>query len=67
MSFLALPPSNSDSFLPLATTMRFASRISLRASLSPSLRLAGTVSAISMLRASRNLDALVQLVQPLRW
>jgi len=31
-----------------------------------SLRLAGTVVAIVMLLASKNLDARVQLVQPLR-
>jgi hypothetical protein len=36
------------------------------ASFLPSLRLAGTISLDSIFLASKNLDARVQLVQPLR-
>ncbi|REJ74538.1 MAG: hypothetical protein DWQ30_21225 [Acidobacteria bacterium] len=60
-------PFHSEIFLPLATTSRLAASASCWASSRPSLRLAGIVSRASMPRASRNLDALVQLVQPLRW
>jgi hypothetical protein len=51
----------------LATITRFASRAIAAASGLPSLRLAGIVSFASMPLASRNLDARVQDVQPLRW
>jgi hypothetical protein len=64
----ALPPGlNSLTFLPLATITTDAARASAAASERPSLRLAETVSPTSMLLASRNLDARVQEVQPLRW
>lgn len=54
-------------FLPLATMSLLAPLSKSRASSDCSLRLAGIVSLISTLLASKNLDALVQLVQPLRW
>lgn len=63
----ALPPGlKVSSFLPFATITREAALASAAASLRPSLREAGMVSRGSILRASRNLDALVQVVQPLR-
>lgn len=57
---------NSLTFLPLATISLDAGFNSARASGSVSFLLAGVLSRISILLASRNLDALVQLVQPLR-
>jgi hypothetical protein len=70
-STAALPlvsaPFHSSTFLPLATISFDAAFASAAASLRASLRLAGIVSAASMPLASRNLDALVQDVQPLRW
>jgi len=53
-------------FLPLAATRRCATRAMASASVRPSLRLAGTVSRIGILRASRNPEAFAQVVQPLR-
>ena len=47
--------------------MRVAAAASARASDRPSLRLAGARSATSIPLASRNLEALAQLVQPDRW
>ena len=61
-----LPPANSITFLPLETTMVFALANNAAASSRCSLRLAGTVSEISILLASKNLDARVQLVHPPR-
>jgi hypothetical protein len=58
---------HSSTFLPLATMTFDAALASAAASDLPSLRLAGTTSFASMPLASRNLDALVQDVQPLRW
>jgi hypothetical protein len=67
-AFGALPPGEKVStFLPLATTTLLAPFARLAASLRPSLREAGTTSRASMPLASRNLDARVQDVQPLRW
>lgn len=58
---------NSLSFLPFATYKVLADFNNFRASDSDSFLLAETVSFISMLLASKNLDALTQLVQPPRW
>lgn len=67
-SLLAFPPGlNSLTFLPFATMTLLAALAIAAASLRASLRLAGMVSALSIPCASRNLDALVQDVQPLRW
>jgi hypothetical protein len=64
----ALPPGlNTSSFFPFATITCEAAFASFAASVFPSLRLAGTTSLGSIPCASRNLDAFVQLVQPLRW
>ena len=63
-----LPPTeNLLIFFPLATIRVEASRSSALASASCSFRLAGTASVMSIRLASRNLEARVQLVQPLRW
>ena len=59
-------PENSTTFLPLATVSLLAFFSSFNASSLCSFLLAGTVSAISILLASINLEAFVQLVQPLR-
>jgi len=65
---LALPAgSKRVTFLPFETMTSWALRAREPASLRLSLRLAGTVSAGSIFLASRNLDARVQDVQPLRW
>jgi len=65
---LGLPAGlNSSSFLPFATYSVAAAFAIAAASDLPSLRLAGTISRDSIFLASRNLDARVQLVQPLRW
>lgn len=53
-------------FLPLATINVVIPLSNALASASCSLRLAGTVSVTLTLLASRNLEALEQLVQPLR-
>jgi hypothetical protein len=53
-------------FLPLAAMRRCAACATASASVRPSLRLAGTVSRIGILRASRNPEACAQVVQPLR-
>ena len=66
MSFVALPPEKSSSFFPLAMKILLASRISLRASDSPSLALAETSSLTLISRSSRNLEALELAVQPAR-
>lgn len=66
-SFGALPAVlNSLTFFPLATISFDDSLASAAASERPSLRLAGTISFGSIPLASRNLDARVQDVQPLR-
>ena len=57
-------PENSKIFLPLATVSLLAFFRSFNASSLWSLRLAGTVSETSILLASINLEAFVQLVQP---
>ena len=57
-------PENSTTFLPFATVSLLAFFSSFSASSLCSLRLAGTVSEMSILLASINLEALVQLVQP---
>jgi hypothetical protein len=57
---------NSLIFLPLATISLVAGFSSARASGSVSFLLAGVLSRTSILLASRNLDARVQLVQPFR-
>ena len=57
---------NSLTFLPFATINLDTDLSSARASVACSLRLAGTASLISILFASKNLDAFVQVVQPLR-
>ena len=63
----ALPPGlNSSSFLPLATYTRVASLASRAASARPSFLPAETFSLTSIPWVSRNLDTLVQLVQPFR-
>ena len=66
-SRLALPPLKSLRFLPLATITLLAALAISAASLRPSFLLAETVCFGVIFLASRNLDALVQLVQPLRW
>ena len=67
-SLPAFPPGlNSLIFLPFATITFEAAFAISAASLRPSFRLAGTVSFGSIPLASRNLDARVQDVQPLRW
>jgi hypothetical protein len=67
-SLAAFPPGeNSLTFFPLATTTRLAFFAMPAASLRDSLRLAGTISFGSIPLASRNSDARVQDVQPLRW
>jgi hypothetical protein len=67
-AFCALPVILKLSiFLPFATMTFDAVLASAAASLRPSFALAEIVSLGSMPCASRNLDALVQLVQPLRW
>ncbi len=58
---------HSSTFLPFETITFDAAFASAEASLRPSFRLAGMVSRGSMPLASRNLDARVQEVQPLRW
>ena len=66
-SLAAFPPGeNSLTFLPFETMTRLAFFAMPAASLRLSLRLAGTSSRASMPFASRNLDARVQDVQPLR-
>jgi hypothetical protein len=68
ISALAFPPGlNSVIFFPLATTTVVAALARAAASLRPSFLLARTTSFASMSFASRNLDARVQDVQPLRW
>ncbi len=63
----ALPPGlNSLIFFPLATITRLASFARSEASFLPSFLLAGIVSFASIPFASKNLDARVQDVQPLR-
>ena len=57
---------NSLTFLPFATINLDTDLSSSRASDACSLRLAGMVSPTSILFASKNLDAFVQVVQPLR-
>ena len=57
---------NVFTFLPLATINVVASLSSVVASVFCSFRLAGTDSVILIPLASRNLEALEQLVQPLR-
>jgi hypothetical protein len=59
--------ANVRTDFPLATITRFAAFASRAASALPSFRLAETVSVGTSFFASRNLDARVQLVQPLRW
>jgi hypothetical protein len=64
----AFPPvENSSSFFPLATISLDDALAIAAASLRPSFRLALTSSFGSIPLASRNLDARVQDVQPLRW
>ncbi len=58
--------SNSLTFLPLDTCSVEAALSMARASVACSFRLAGTDSFISTSLASKNLEALVQVVQPLR-
>ena len=57
---------NSLTFLPFATMSLDADLSNAFASAACSFLLAGVVSLIGMLLASRNLDARVQLVQPPR-
>ena len=57
---------NVFTFLPLVTISVVTSLSSVVASVLCSFRLAGTDSVILMPLASRNLEALEQLVQPLR-
>lgn len=57
---------NSVTFLPFIATRRVAPCNFSLASDACHLRLAGMVSPTSISLASKNLDALVQLVQPLR-
>ena len=61
---MLLATENSLIFLPLATISFDAGFNKARASGSVSFLLAGVLSRISTLPASRNLDARVQLVQP---
>ena len=58
--------SNSTIFLPFMAINLLADFSMSFASAACSLLLADTVSAIAILLASKNLDALVQVVQPLR-
>ena len=58
--------TNSLTFLPFATISLDTDLSSPRASEACSLRLAGIDSLISILFASKNLDAFVQVVQPFR-
>ena len=62
----ACAPANSPVFLPLATSIWLADLAMALASFLPSLRLAGTISRASIPLTSRNPDARVQLVHPLR-
>jgi hypothetical protein len=57
---------NALTFTPLATNTAEARLAISAASFRPNLRLARTVSFASIPFASRNLDARVQEVQPLR-
>ena len=67
-AFGAFPPgANSVTFLPLATMSFDAPFASAVASERPSFLLAETICCGSIFFASRNLDAFVQDVQPLRW
>ena len=67
MSAPAFPAGfHSATFLPLATKTLEAAFAMAAASDFPSFRLAETTSFGSIFLASRNLDARVQLVQPLR-
>ena len=58
--------ANSVIFFPLITINLAAAARSVFASSTCSFRLAGATSSTSMLFASKNLDALAQVVQPLR-
>jgi hypothetical protein len=58
---------NSTTFLPFATITRVATFAIFAASSRPSFFEADTISTGLMRLASRNLDALTQEVQPLRW
>ena len=67
-AFGAFPPgANSVTFLPLETMTFEACFASAAASDRPSFLLAETISFGLIFLASRNLDAFVQDVQPLRW
>ncbi len=65
-SVASLPPRNSLIFLPFKAISLLAELSSSFESAACSFLLAGMVSLISILRASKNLDALVQVVHPFR-
>jgi len=65
-SLVLLPPLNVAIFLPLSAMSLLADCSKAFASSACNFLLAGTVSFISILRASKNLDALEQVVHPLR-
>jgi len=65
-SVASLPPLNSLIFLPFNVISLLAELSNSFESAACSFLLAGTVSLISILRASKNLDALVQVVHPFR-
>jgi hypothetical protein len=65
-SSMGTATENSSTFLPLAATILVTVSSRFLASSACNFLLAGIGSTISILLASRNLDALSQLLQPLR-